>query len=107
MIAIRFDHNNMMVEASGDPTELAAELSMAVGDIHRTISKRDAATARLFRSAMQICMSDDSPVWDTHPGEKTGVVRGRNDPVTPEDIARMIRMGATPEQIAAFCGGKA
>ena len=107
MLKIKSDQNGPTVESSGSVFDLVAEVSLAVGDIYANMLRHDPEMARLYKMAMQRSMNDRSPIWETDDSssDKFGAIRFHDDPVKASDIAEMIRAGATPEQVAQFCGG--
>lgn len=107
MLKIKSDKDGMTVESSGCTFDLVAEISLAVGYIYEDMLRHDPEMARLYKQSMQRAMGDRSPIWETDDSssDKFGAIRFHDDPVKASDIAEMIRAGATPEQIAQFCGG--
>ena len=107
MLKIKADKDGLTVESSGSTFDLVAEISLAVGNIYENMLRHDPEMARLYKQSMQRAMGDRSPIWETDDScaDKAGVIRFNDEPAKASDIEEMIRAGATPEQIAQFCGG--
>lgn len=107
MLKIKSDRDGLTVESSGSVFDLVAEVSLAVGDIYANMLRRDPEMARLYKMAMQRSMNDRSPIWevDDSSADKVCAIRNHDEPVKASDIEEMIRFGASPEQIANYCGG--
>lgn len=107
MLKIKADTDGMTVESSGCTFDLVAEISLAIGNIYENLLRHDPEMARLYKQSMQRAMGDRSPIWETYDScsDNFGVIRSHDEPAKASDIEKMIRAGATPEQIARYCGG--
>ena len=108
MLKIISDNGKTTIESAGTIADLTCDLSAAIHKIWMAFGKRDRQNANAFKKAMQCLLMDNSPVWEFDEGQtdrETCLSRDPSEPVKAEDIQKMIRNGATPEQIARYCGG--
>ena len=108
MLKIISDGERTIIESAGSLENLVCDLGEAIHKIYLALGKQGQKNAKIFRAAMQRAVTDDSPVWENEESSMDNEIclsRNPSEPVKAEDIQKMIRNGATPEQIARYCGG--
>lgn len=64
MIDCRIERDQLRrLNASGVPTDMAAEVGLLVWKLYSACCKSTPEGAAQFKAAVQACMWDDSPVW--------------------------------------------
>lgn len=69
------EHGAFAAEASGNLTEIIAEIGLCMNTAYNLIQSRDPAAALCFKKALIITFRPDSPVWDKEdvPDPKEGI----------------------------------
>lgn len=95
-----------VVEASGSTMELVLELTSLIGHLYQALHSNNAENGKAFQSMIRMAISNDA-FWKTAScgDDDVGFCRHPGESVKPEQIEKLLRVGATPEQIARYCGG--
>lgn len=95
------------VYAEGDLNEIMTDISAIIAKAYFAMQKNDPKAAALFREGLTCGVADPkSPLWNVGslmPG--AFMCRGKNEPIDVEEIEALLRSGATPEMVAAYCKG--
>ena len=95
------------VYAEGNLDEIMTDISTIIAKAYFAMQKNDPKVAALFREGLIFGVTDpNSPLWNVGsvmPG--AFVCREQNAPIDVTEIEALLRSGATPEMIAAYCKG--
>lgn len=97
---------NCVVEASGSTMELCMELTGLIGHLYQALSSNSVVNGVMFKSLICAAVASDK-FWDQKRGgdDDIGLCRRTGDAVNPAEIEKLMKIGATPEQIARYYGG--
>ena len=95
------------VYGEGDLNEILADISSIIAKAYFAMKKNDPEIAALFREGLIFGVTDpNSPIWNVGATiHGTFVCREQDAPIDVKEIEALLRSGATPEMVSAYCNG--
>ncbi len=102
---VKDGYSEASVEMAGNMATIASELANAIGGVYMQIGAQDKKAAHAFRRLFtKLVTSEDSPMWleGSCEGVMVNAAIVREGKLTSEDIADVIRRGASKDVIKSL-----